>query len=285
MAQAILQGILLGGVFAVVGIGMSMIFGIVKLTNLAHGDFLVLGAYFSALFSKLFGLSPLLTLIIVLPLMFLVGYGLQSGLINRVIGKGDEPPLLVTFGLSFILQNLLLLIFSADPQMLRAGYRLSSILITSNFKIPVLYLINFIVSILVIALLAVFLKYSYTGKAIRAVSDDNTAAELMGVNVKHSYGIAMGIATATAAAAGIVIGTTFSFYPTTGSEYLLIAFGVVVLGGMGSIPGTLVGGLVFGLARAIGSQVFGTNYQMMIGYIVLLLMLIIRPQGLFSRSR
>ena len=283
MAQAILQGVLLGGVFALIGIGMSMIFGIVKLTNLAHGEFLILGAYFSALFAKLFDLSPLMTLLIVMPLMFLVGYGLQSGLINRVIGKGDEPPLLVTFGLSFIIQNLMLLIFSADPQMLRASYRLASIPVTDHFSIPILYLVNFVISVLVILALHVFLRYSYTGKAIRAVSDDNTAAALMGVNVKRGYSVAMGIATATAAVAGVIVGTTFSFYPHTGAEYLLIAFGVVVLGGLGSMGGTLVGGLVFGLAKTIGSQMFGTNYQMLIGYIVLLLMLMIRPQGLFSR--
>jgi branched-chain amino acid transport system permease protein len=283
MGQAILQGILLGGVFALAGIGMSMIFGIVKLTNLAHGEFIILGAYISALFTKLFGLPPLLTIIIVAPLMFCLGYVLQVTLINRVIGKGDEPPLLVTFGLSFILQNLMLLIFSADPQMLRTGYQTSSIKISAGFSIPVLYLINFIVCIAVIVLLNLFLKHTYMGKSIRSVSDDNTAASLMGVNVKLSYSFAMGIATATDSIAGIIIGTTFCFYPHTGAEYLLIAFGVVVLGGMGSINGTLVGGLAFGLAKTIGSQVFGTNYQMLIGYIILLLMLMIRPQGLFSK--
>jgi len=283
MGQAIVQGILLGGVFAVIGIGMSMIFGIVKLANLAHGEFFILGAYFSSVFAKLLGIPPLLTLIIITPIMFFTGYVVQGGLINRVLGKGDEPPLLVTFGLSFILQNVLLLIFSADQQMLRTTYQLSIIPISDNIVISVLYLINFIVSVCVIVFLSLFLKYTFIGKSIRAVSDDNAAASLMGVGVNHTYSVAMGIACATAAIAGVVIGTTFTFFPYTGSAYLLIAFGVVVLGGMGSIPGTLVGGLVFGLARTIGSEVFGTNYQMMIGYIVLLVMLMIRPQGIFSR--
>jgi len=283
MAQAIVQGIMLGGVFAVVGIGMSMIFGIVKLANLAHGEFFILGAYFSLVFANLLGIPPMLTLAIIVPLMFFVGYGVQAGLINRVIGRGDEPPLLVTFGLSFIIANVLLLIFSANPTALRTTYQLKIIEISDSLVISVLYLINFCVSVGVIAFLAIFLKTTFIGKSIRAVSDDNAAASLMGVGVKHTYSIAMGIACATAAIAGVVIGTTFTFYPYTGAEYLLVAFGVVVLGGMGSIPGTLVGGIVFGLARTVGSEVFGTNYQMLIGYIVLLVMLMVRPQGLFSR--
>ena len=284
MAQAIMQGILLGGVFAVVGIGMSMIFGIVKLANLAHGEFFILGAYLCSVFTKLLGIQPLLSLVIVAPIMFGIGYVVQTGLINRVIGRGDEPPLLVTFGLSFIIANALLLIFKANPLLLKTSYQLQTINIGDGAVIiPILYLINFILSIAVIIGLGLFLKFSFVGKAIRAVSDDNAAASLMGVGVKHTYGIAMGIACATAAIAGAVIGTTFTFYPYTGSEYLLVAFGVVVLGGMGSVPGTLVGGLVFGLARTLGSEIFGTNYQMMIGYIVLLVMLMIRPQGLFSR--
>ena len=284
MAQAVVQGIMLGGVFAVVGIGMSMIFGIVKLANLAHGEFFILGSYLSAVFAKMLGIPPLMTLIIIVPIMFFVGYFVQAGLVNRVIGRGDEPPLLVTFGLSFIIANVLLLLFSANPTSLKTTYQLSIINIgDGSLIISILYLINFCVSVAVIAFLGLFLKFTFVGKSIRAVSDDNAAASLMGVSVNHTYNVAMGIACATAAIAGVVIGTTFTFYPYTGSEYLLVAFGVVVLGGMGSIPGTLVGGLVFGLARTMGSEILGTNYQMMIGYIVLLVMLIIRPQGLFSR--
>ncbi len=283
MAQSILQGILLGSVFALAGIGMTMIFGIVKLTNLAHGEFLILGAYLSALSTGILGLHPLITIIIVAPVMFVFGYIFQVGIVNRVIGKGDEPPLLVTFGLSILLQNLMLLIFSADPQQLRTSYQTLSIRISDNFSIPILYAVNFIFSVVIILMLHLFLKHTYIGKSIRSVSDDNIAASLMGVSVNRTYGIAMGIATATAAISGIIIGTTFNFYPHTGSDYLLVSFGVVVIGGMGSIGGTLVGGLIFGLARILGSDLFGTNYQMMAGYVVLLLMLMIRPQGLFSK--
>jgi len=218
LAQAILQGILLGGVFALAGIGMTMIFGIVKLTNLAHGEFIILGAYLSALFTGIFGLHPLITIIIVAPVMFLFGYVFQRGLINRVMGRGDEPPLLVTFGISIIIQNLMLLLFSANPQFLRTSYQTLSIKVSEGFSIPILYLINFIISIIVILALQFFLKNTYIGKSIRAVSDDNAAASLMGVNVRQTYGIAMGIATATAAISGIIVGTTFNFYPHTGGE-------------------------------------------------------------------
>ena len=285
MAQSILQGILLGGVFALCGIGMSMIFGIVKITNLAHGELLILSAYFSSVLTSHFGLHPLVSIIFVARLMFVLGYILQRGLINRVIGTdaGEEPSLLITFGLSVILQNLLLLIVSANPQMLKVGYQTASLKVTENLSIPILYLFNFLLCIVIILALSLFLNRTYIGKSIRAVSDDNDAAALMGISVKQTYGIAMGIALATAAISGILIGTTFSFYPTTGQDYLLIAFGVVVIGGMGSIPGTFVGGVIFGLARSLGTALFGITYQMLAGYIILILMLIIRPKGLFSK--
>ncbi len=285
MAQAILQGVLLGGVFALCGIGMSMIFGIVKLTNLAHGELLILAAYLSAVMTQHWGMNPLVTILIVAPIMFGAGYLMQRGLINRVIGTdaGEEPSLLMTFGISIILQNLMLLIFSANPQMLKVGYRTASIRITDHLSVPILYLLNFIFCVIIIIALSAFLNRTHLGRSIRAVSDDNDAAALMGISVKQTYAIAMGIAMATAAISGILVGTTFNFYPTTGQEYLLIAFGVVVIGGMGSIPGTFVGGVIFGLARSLGTVLFGITYQMLAGYIILILMLIIRPKGLFSR--
>ena len=285
MLQSILQGILLGGVFALAGIGMSLIFGIVKLTNLAHGELLILAAYFSTVICESTGMHPLVSIIIVAPIMFVIGYILQRVLINRVIGpdKGDEPALLVTFGLSVILQNLMLQVFSANPKMLDVSYKASSIRVSDDLSIPVLYLLNFALCLVVIVVLSFFLNRTYMGKAIRAVSDDNDAAAIMGINVKVTYGMAMGIALATAAISGILIGTTFSFYPTTGQDYLLIAFGVVVIGGMGSIKGTFVGGIIFGLARSLGTVAFGIHYQMMAGYLIIILMLMFKPSGLFRK--
>lgn len=279
MGQQIVNGLLLGGIYAVVGVGMSMIFGIVKLTNLAHGDFIILSSYLSVMFCTSLGLHPLLTLVITVPLMFLLGYLLQTLLINRMMARGAEPALLVTFGLSIIIQNALLLIFTADAQSLNVSFQTKSFPLGESIRVPLLFLLCFGIGIVTILILHFFLKKTFVGQSIRATSDDTVAAGLMGVNVKRTYGIAMGIALATSAIAGVVVGMPYSFYPSTGSEYLIIAFGVVVIGGMGSIKGTLVAGVIFGLARVLG----GSNYGMLAAYLVLLIMLAVRPQGLFSK--
>lgn len=277
MIQQIVNGILLGGFYAVVGVGMNMMFGIVKLTNLAHGDFIILAAYLSVTVCTYLGLPPLLTLIITIPVMFILGVLFQMVLINKVMLRGAEPALLVTFGLSIIIQNGLLLIFSADAQHLvpKINYPAWKI---GSIDLASLYILIFGMGLLTILILTLFMKNTYVGKSIRAVSDDTMAAELMGVNIRRSYGIAMGLAMSTAAVAGVCMGLHYTFYSVSGSGYLLIAFGVVVIGGMGSIPGTLVAGLIFGLGQVLG----GANYGTLIGYAVLLLMLILRPQGLFA---
>ena len=280
MEQALLQGLLLGGLYATIGVGMSMIFGIARITNLAHGDFLILAAYISHLVITIVGVNPFVSLIIVVPLMFLIGYAVQSTLLNKVLNRGTEPPLLVTFGLSIIIQNLLLYFFSANTQRLATPLLLQSITITDTLRIPVLLLIGCIVGVLIILLLNLYLKRTYMGRAIRATSDDIGAAQLMGVNIKTIYGIAMGIAMISAGFTGILIGSIYTFTPTSGSTYLIIAFAVVVIGGIGSINGTLLAGFIFGLAQALGGQLLGVAYQQLIAYLILLIMLIVRPQGL-----
>lgn len=277
--QQLINGLLLGGIYALIGVGMTMIFGIVQLTNLAHGEFIILAAYLSSILAVQFGVSPLLTMIVTVPLMFLIGYVLQNLLINKMMARGSEPALLVTFGLSIIIQNALLLLFSADAQSLIVSFRADSIKLGPNTSIPILYLVACVIGILTILVLNLFLKKTYVGRSIRATSDDKVAASLMGVNVNRTYGIAMGIALATTAIAGVQVGMVYPFYPTTGSNYLIIAFGVVVIGGMGSIMGTMVAGFIFGLAQVLG----GANYGMLISYLVLIAMLAIRPQGLFSK--
>ena len=280
MEQALLQGLLLGGLYATVGVGMSMIFGIARITNLAHGDFLILAAYISHLVITILGVNPFVSLVIVVPLMFLIGYVVQSTLLNKVLSRGTEPPLLVTFGLSIIIQNLLLYFFSANTQRLSTPLLLQSITITDTLRIPILLLIACLVGVLIILLLNLYLKRTYMGRAIRATSDDIGAAQLMGVNIKSIYGIAMGIAMISAGFTGILIGSIYTFTPTSGSTYLIIAFAVVVIGGIGSINGTLLAGFIFGLAQALGGQLLGVAYQQLIAYLILLIMLIVRPQGL-----
>ena len=276
--QTWINGLLLGGIYALLGVGMTMIFGIVKLTNLAHGEFVILGAYGATMLARWIGVDPILTLVITVPLMFIIGVVLQSVLINRVMQRGSEPALLVTFGLSIILQNVMLLLFTADAQRANVPYNISNIKIGS-YTISVLTLILFVVCLVTIGLLTLFLRKTYLGRAIRATSDDTAAASLMGVSVKKTYAIALGIAMATAAIAGLAIGMQWTYYPSSGGNYLLIAFGVVVIGGMGSIPGTLVAGLIFGLCQVAG----GANYGVLVSYILLIIMLAVRPQGLFSK--
>jgi branched-chain amino acid transport system permease protein len=283
LIQSILQGLLIGGLYAAVGLGMSMIFGIVKITNLAHGDFLVLACYLSLLFMGIFQTSPFVTLLIVIPIMFFIGFALQRLMLNNVLGRGDEPPLLITFGVSIVVQNLLLYIFSANKMQLRTEVLLKSIKIGTEINIPILYLIACLVGIGVIVALGLYMKGTYMGRAIRATSDDSEAAQLMGVNVKSAYGIAMGISMMTAAVTGVFIGTLYNFYPSSGSSYLIIAFAVVVIGGIGSIYGTLVAGFIFGLAQVVGGYFLGASWQSLLGYVVLLVMLVARPQGLFSK--
>ena len=276
--QTWINGFLLGGIYALLGVGMTMIFGIVKLTNLAHGEFVILGAYGATMLARWIGVDPILTLVITVPLMFIIGVVLQSVLINRVMQRGSEPALLVTFGLSIILQNVMLLLFTADAQRANVPYNINNIEI-GGYTISVLTLILFVVCLVTIGLLTLFLRKTYLGRAIRATSDDTAAASLMGVSVKKTYAIALGIAMATAAVAGLAVGMQWTYYPSSGGNYLLIAFGVVVIGGMGSIPGTLVAGLIFGLFQVAG----GANYGVLVSYILLIIMLAVRPQGLFSK--
>jgi len=280
----IMNGLLLGGLYGIVGIGMSMIFGIVRVVNLAHGDLVILASYLSFVTLSIFNVSPLLTLVLVIPAMFLIGYVLQYYLVNRVVGQGMNPPLLVAFGLSIILQNLLLLFFTPDARALLTSLSIATLPIGNFINIPVVYLVDFIGSLLTIFLLSRFFNRTYLGKAIRAASDDEGAAQLMGINTKRIYAWAMAIAGGTAAIAGVLVGMTFTFYPHTGPDYLIIAFGVVIVGGLGSLMGTFMGGLILGLAQILGAHFLGPGFQLLSGYIILLIVLAFKPTGLFSKG-
>ncbi|MCR5138411.1 MAG: branched-chain amino acid ABC transporter permease [Oscillospiraceae bacterium] len=270
--QLLINGLLLGGVYALIGLGMTLVFGIVGLTNLAHGELVILGAYASTLLASALGVDPILTLAVTLPCMYALGYALQTLLINRAMEKGNEAALLVTFGLSIILQDGMLLLLSADARHAATAYGTTT-LRAGGLNIPLLNLVMFGISLVFVAGLAFFLNRSYTGRAIRAVSDDRDTARLSGINVRKIYAVAMGVATAGAAAAGLCVGMKWTFYPSSGGQYLLTAFLVTVIGGMGSIPGTLLAGLSFGLAQVIG----GANYGLLISYGVMLLVLAVRP--------
>jgi len=283
LLQPILNGILLGGLYAVIAIGMSTMFGIVKLVNLAHGDLMILSSYLSLVLISWLGVNPFLSLLLVIPIMFIIGFVIQAFLLNRVLGKEMEPPLLVAFGLSIILQNFLLLIFTPDARSLTTELSIKTISLGESLNLPVIYLLDFLFGCVVILALHIFFRNTFMGRAIRAASDDETGARLMGINTTNIYSYAMGISMVTAAVAGILVGTTFTFYPHTGPQYLIIAFGVIIIGGLGSMVGTLVGGLILALAQLLGAHFVGPGYQLLIGYLVLLIVLGVRPQGIFGR--
>lgn len=281
--EPIINGILLGSLYAIIGIGLSLIFGIMKQVNLAHGELMILGSYFSLLTLQLLGLHPLLTFLLVLPAMFIFGYLIQIFLFNRVMGKGMEPFLMISFGLSIILQNALLLIFTPDARTLKNSLVIGSLNVYGLFHVPLIYIVNCALSILVIGLLRQFMRKTYYGWAISASAEDVSAAKLMGINPKGVYALAMGIAAVTAAISGVLVGMTFTFYPHSGTQYLIIAFGVVIIGGLGSLPGTFLGGLILGISQLLGARIIGPGFQLLSGYIILLVVLTIRPQGILGR--
>ena len=282
--QVVINGIILGSIYAVLGLGMSLILGIVKLTNLSHGEYVILGAYGSALLSSRLGIDPFLTLIITVPLMFVFGYALQRALINHAMARGAEPALLVTFGLSIILKDSMLLLFTSDARHITTDYS-NKVVRLLGMDISFLNILLLLLSVVSILVLEVFLAGTHLGRAIRATADDREAAALSGINVKRTFAAAMGLASATAAVAGFCVSMKWTFYPSSGGHYLLISFVVVVLGGLGEIKGTLFAGFLFGLMQVIG----GANYGMLISYIFLIVMLIINPKrghnaGLLSET-
>jgi branched-chain amino acid transport system permease protein len=284
LIQPVINGLLLGGLYAVIALGLTTMFGIVKLVNLAHGDLMILSSYLSLVIISRLGINPYWSMLLVIPIMFVIGFLIQKYLLNRVLGKEMEPPLLVAFGVSIILQNLMLLIFTPDAQSLMTEISVKTIQLSENLNLPVIYLVNFLIGCAVIYFLRLFYNKTFLGRAIRAASDDEGAARLMGVNTKNIFAIAMGIAMITAAVSGILIGTTFSFLPHTGGQYLIIAFGVIIIGGLGSMKGALAGGIILAEAQLLGAHFTGPGYQLLIGYLVLLIVLAIRPQGIFGQA-
>ncbi|MEW6663747.1 MAG: branched-chain amino acid ABC transporter permease [Thermodesulfobacteriota bacterium] len=281
--EAVISGILLGGLYGIVGVGLSMVFGIMRQVNLAHGEFMILSSYFSLLFLHLIGLHPLLTLFLVLPIMFALGYLIQAFLFNRAMQKEMEPFLIISFGLSIILQNVLLLAFTPDARSLKTGLAIKSVNLFNLFHIPLIQLLNFSAGLIVLFLLYQFMKKTYLGWAIHAASEDLSGAKLMGINPKRVYSIAMGIAASTAGISGVLVGMTFTFYPHSGTQYLIIAFGVVIIGGLGSIPGTFLGGMILGISQLLGGRLIGPGFQLLSGYLILVIVLTIRPHGILGR--
>jgi branched-chain amino acid transport system permease protein len=282
ISTPIVMGILLGGLYAVIALGLSLVFGVVKEINIAHGDLVVLGSYFGFVAMTVIGIDPILSLIIGMPILFGVGFVIQKYILNRAFRISMDATLIIAFGISIILENAYQLIWTPMSRGLTTSYALASYTF-GPIRFPVSYLLDFIVAILVMIFLREFLRRTYLGKAIRASAQDRKAAHLMGINTNQVYAFTFAISMAFAAIAGIFLGLTFPFTPVSGMSFLIIALGVVVLGGMGSILGTFVGGVVFGLAQTLGGYFFGVAAQMLVAYVMVLLVLAVIPRGIFGR--
>jgi branched-chain amino acid transport system permease protein len=283
LVNAVIQGILLGGLYALFACGLSLMFGVMRIINLAHGDLALLGTFMVLVVAQHVGLSPFASLLIVLPGAAIAGYALHYGMFDRSMRGGELSPLLATFGLSVVIGNVLLEIFSADTHSLSAGaLTTASWKISSQLSISALSAVIFVVAVLVLGGLQLFLSRTQMGRFMRATADDPVTAELVGINAKRVYALAAAIALATAALAGTFFGMRSSFDPTLGPAQLIFAFEVVVIGGLGSLWGTLVGGIILGLAQTIGAQAFGASWAIFSGHVVFLAVLAFRSGGIFT---
>ena len=284
MTDILLQGLLLGGLYALFALGQSLMFGVMRLTNTAQGDFIILGGFFAISLVGATGLAPGWALLLIAPAAFVFGYALQRFVLNGTLGKDPLPSLVVTFGLAIIIQNLLLELYSADPRSLDAGaiaLDSLSIGIATVGTLPLLTL-----GVAVIATLALQALFSFTslGRSFRAVSDDREAAQLMGIRPSIVYAQATGIAFVLIALAGTLQAMRTTVSPSDGPLLLLFAFEAVIIGGMGSFWGTLLGALLLGISQQIGFR-FDPGWGIWVGHLTFLLVLLIRPQGLFPKTR
>ncbi|HEY2427267.1 MAG TPA: branched-chain amino acid ABC transporter permease [Pseudolabrys sp.] len=279
----VLQGVLIGGLYAMFAAGLSLIFGVMRLVNIAHGDLIVFAAYVSLVVTQAMGADPLTSLLLVVPVMAVIGYALQRGLLNRTLGDDLLPPLLVTFGLSIIIQNGLLELFTADSRRLQAGaIEVQAFELLQGVWIGVLPLLQFAIAVAVIAGLQILFYRTALGRAFRATSDDPSVAQLMGLDTRHVFAMAMAFSLAVIAIAGVFLAVRTNFDPAIGPARLIFGFEAVIIGGLGSMWGTLAGGIILGVSQAIGAQI-DPGWQLLAGHIVFLAILAVRPQGFFPK--
>jgi branched-chain amino acid transport system permease protein len=281
--NSITQGILVGGLYAMFAAGLSLIFGVMRLVNIAHGDLVVLAAYLALVVTATLGLDPLTSLLITVPLMALIGYALQRFLLNRTLGDDLLPPLLVTFGLSVILQNGLMEIFTPDSSKLQAGaIETATLTLSSDLSLGILPLLQFGVAVAIIGGLQLLSYRTAWGRAFRATSDDQVTVQLVGVDPRHVFAMAMALSLAVIAVAGVFLAVRANFDPSMGPARLIFGFEAVIIGGLGNLWGTLAGGVILGVAQAIGAKI-DPGWQLLAGHLVFLIVLAVRPEGFFPR--
>jgi branched-chain amino acid transport system permease protein len=280
----LIQGILLGGLYALFALGLSLMFGVMRLTNIAHGDFIVLSAFLTFALTSV-GLSPLVAVALTLPVAWVAGYVVQRGVLNGTLGKDPMPSLVVTFGLSIVVQNFLLEVFSADPRSINTGgFNTLSWSVEGGVSVGQLPVLILLLALLCTIGLQWLFNYTALGRAFRAVSDDPEIAELMGLNGHKVYALATALAFLFIALAGAMQGMRTTVSPSDGPMLLLFAFEAVIMGGMGSFWGTFIGAILLGVTQQIGSRI-DPGWGIWTGHMVFLIVLVVRPQGLFPKTR
>ena len=281
VAQAMVNGLLIGGIYALVSIGVTLIFGVVKIVNFAQGEFVMIGMYISYWLASLLGLDPVVSLAVSMPALFVIGVFLQRFLIRRVLGLGDMPQIFLTFAVSLLLLNVALLLFTADYRTVQTAYTQSAWRIGPLY-IGVARLMAFVLAMLLSAALEVFLRATDLGKAMRAAAQNREVAMLMGVNPDHVFSVAVGLSLALAGAAGSLLVPFYPVYPGVGQVFVLMAFVAVVLGTLGNVRGALIAGLMMGMAESLGIQFIGADSGLIVVFAMLLLTLAVRPGGLYG---
>jgi len=281
--NTLLQGVMLGGLYALFAAGLSLIFGIMRLVNLAHGDLIVLAAFVALALMHTLGLDPFLATLVAMPVLFAFGYALQHVLLNRTLGRDILPPLLVTFGLSIIIQNGLVEVFTADSRRLNAGaIEVASVHLGGGLAVGTIQLVTFASAVGVILALNLLFYRTELGRAFRATSDDPEIAQLMGIDNRHVFSLAMAVAMVVIAVSALYLGMRANFDPYIGPARLLYAFEAVIIGGLGSFWGTLAGGVIIGVAQTVGAKI-NPEWQILAGHVAFLVVLVLRPRGLFPR--
>ena len=279
VVQAVVNGLLIGGIYALVSIGVTLIFGVVKIVNFAQGEFVMIGMYISFFLFTQFGIDPLLSLLVSMPVLFVVGVLLQYFLIRRVLGQNDMPQIFLTFALSLLLLNLSLMLFTANYRSVHTWYS-DETLHFGEIYVPVAKLIAFVVAMVLSGALWAFLHTTDLGKAMRAAAQNREVAMLMGINPNRVFCVAVGVALALAAAAGSLLMPFYSAYPMVGQVFVLMAFVAVVLGTLGNVIGALIASLMMGVAESLGIQFVGADSGLIVVFLMLLLTLAFRPSGL-----
>jgi len=279
VGQAVVNGLLIGGIYALVSIGVTLIFGVVKIVNFAQGEFVMIGMYISFFLSTQFGIDPLASLLVSMPVLFVIGVLIQHFLIRRVLGLNDMPQIFLTFALSLLLMNSGLMLFTANYRTVHTWYSDEALHIGPIY-VPVAKLIAFVLAMVLSGILWVFLHATDLGKAMRAAAQNRGVAVLMGINPNRVFCVALGVALALAGAAGSLLMPFYPAYPMVGQAFVLMAFVAVVLGTLGNVIGALVASLMMGVAESLGIQFIGADSGLIVVFLMLLLTLAFRPSGL-----